>query len=67
METIKLELTIDEFRILQNVLKKIEYVRNPPEAAPKKWQRAGNYLINTKTGRRMNVFTKKFDDSGNAF
>ena len=62
METIKLELTREEFKSLESILKKIEYVKYPPVQKPKKWQREGDYLINIKTGRKMDIRTKKFFD-----
>lgn len=61
MKKIELVLSQDEFDTLKVVLDKIIADRGVPacRSAPK-WVRIDGFLVNTKTGRRMDPVTKRF-------
>lgn len=62
MKKIELVLTKAEFDTLKDVLDKIIDDRKcaAHRSEPPKWIRQDGYLVNVKTGRRMDPITKQF-------
>lgn len=59
MRSIRVEVTEEEYKLLQYILKNTIIEDKPDRAVKKKWVHEGNYLVNTVTGTRINKFTKK--------
>lgn len=60
MRKIELVLSQEEYDTLKEVLDKIITDREPAHRSAPKWIRKDGFLVNVKTGRRMDPVTKHF-------
>ncbi len=60
MKTIIIELSYEEYDTILKVVGKLKKAWQPKQRKPTKWIKENGYLINTKTGRKLDIATKKF-------
>ena len=60
MKTVFIELTYEEYDMILKVVEKLKEAWQPKQKKPSKWIKENGYLINTKTGRKLDIATKKF-------
>lgn len=61
MKNITIQISEKEYKSLVDLLSKIEHAMHPPRKRYSKWKKEDGYVINTKTGKKLNVTTNKFE------